>query len=127
MDQEKDINTFVNAIRRDLPRAAEQTDRLMIDLGFEPREELNYLWVEAFADVTNNIIRNRDKRELDAHFHFFSEQLEHGSQSVKNCIDVSYVENLMWSLEARDKKWAWPQIPKNLQALYIAIWGEPDF
>ena len=71
-------------------------------------------------------MRERLQTELEKHLIFFSRQFDMGSESVKSCIDVSYVENLMWDLEIEDKKWAWSLFPENLKTLYIDMW-DPDF
>lgn len=99
----------------------------MLSRGFDPDGEFYYLWVEAFADTTNQLIRERNEQEFQKHLVFFSKQLDRGNDLIKKCIDVSYVENLMWNLENKDKKWAWPQIPKNLKRLYLVMWGKPTF
>ncbi|MEE4358358.1 MAG: hypothetical protein V2I97_17945 [Desulfococcaceae bacterium] len=127
MDKKKDIRNFLKAIRRALPDAAAKTDEIMRGRGFDSDEEPEYIWVEAFADVTNMFIRQRNQAELRKEFLFFSNQLDRGSQTVKNCIDVSYAENLMWDLTSEDRKWVWSQIPENLKKCYTAMWGNPDF
>ena len=127
MDKDAEIRDFIRTIRNALPNAAEKTDAIMHECGFESDEEAEYLWVEAFADVTNMYVHQRNQHEVEEQLRFFSEQFDRGTDTVKNCIDVSYVENLMWNLKAEDKKWVWHQIPENLQRLYIAMWGIPSF
>jgi hypothetical protein len=127
MDNNADIREFVAKIRRQLPSEAEKADALMRVRGFDIDEELDYLWIEALADVTNACIRRRNQQAMEHQFRFFSEQFDRGSEAVRKCIDVSYVENLMWELSSEDKKWAWLQLPENLQNLYIMMWGNPRF
>ncbi|MBW1783419.1 MAG: hypothetical protein JRL30_22085 [Deltaproteobacteria bacterium] len=127
MDNNTEIRDFLKAIRRALPNAAAKTDKIMHERGYESEEDSEHLWVEALADVTNAHIQQRNQKEVKTQLRFFSEQFDRGPDAVKNCIDVSYVENLMWNLPPEDKKWVWPQIPENLQHLYIAIWGLPRF
>lgn len=121
-----ELKTFVESIRNHLPDAAEKTDNIMIGLGFEKEDEVYALWVESLAEVTNTLMRQRDQREVEKHLKFFCCQWDTGSDTVKNFIDVCYIENLMRSLEKEDKKWAWPLFPENLKSLYIAVQGEPD-
>ena len=127
MNTEDDVKVFVAAIRQMLPNAAAKTDQIMIGRGFELEEEAHYLWIEALADVSNSLIREKNENEFKKHMDYFSVQYDQGSESVKNCIDVSYVENLMWDLKAEDKKWALPLIPDNLMKLYDAMGGQPSF
>ena len=127
MDKDAEIRYFIKAIRKALPNAAEKTDAIMHERGFESDQEAEYLWVEALADVTNMYVHQRNQHEVGEQLRFFSEQFDLGTDTVKNCIDVSYVENLMWNLNVEDKKWVWLQIPENLQRLHIAMWGIPSF
>lgn len=122
-----ELSEFIKSIRQELCDAAKKTDQIMLSRGFDPDGEFYYLWVEAFADTTNQLIRERNEQEFQKHLVFFSKQLDRGNDLIKKCIDVSYVENLMWNLENKDKKWAWPQIPKNLKRLYLVMWGKPTF
>lgn len=125
MDNGAELEAFVNAIRRQLPNEAAETDDLMRERGFDACEELGTLWVEALADVVNARIRQRNQQAIEDQFQFFSEQFDRGSKAIRKCIDAAYVENLMCGLDAEDKKWAWPQLPGNLKNLYIATWGDP--
>lgn len=127
MDKRSEIRDFLRAIRLALPDAAVRTDEIMCEHGLDSHENAEYLWVEALADVTNRQIRQRNQKKVTTQLLFLSEQFEHGTDTVKNCIEVSYVENLMWNLNSEDKKWAWPQIPENFQRLYIAMWDQPIF
>jgi len=114
-------------IREALPDAAAKTDEIMRERGFESDEDAEHLWVEALADVTNSHIQRRDQDEVRKELSFFSVQFDRGTDTLKKCIDASYVESLMWNLAAEDKKWVWPQIPENLKKAYIATWGKPSF
>ena len=127
MDKDRDTRKFIKTIRRALPDAAAETDDIMRKRGFDSEADAGYLWVEAFADVTNMCIRRRDQDEVRKQLDFFSKQLDQGTDTVKNYIDVSYVENLMWDLAPKDKKWVWPLIPENLKKLYVTMWGKPSF
>lgn len=123
MDVDSELRAFVESIRKSLPEESLRVDGILD----ENVHGLGFQWVETFADVTNADIRRRDEKKLGNQFEFFSKAYDRGSAIVKNCIDVSYVENLMWDLGPKDKKWAWPLIPSNLQALYIQMWGIPQF
>jgi len=127
MDKDRDIRKFIKTIRRALPDAAAETDDIMRKRGFDSEADAGSLWVEALADVTNMCIRRRDQDDVRKQLDFFSKQLDQGTDTVKNYIDVSYVENLMWDLAPKDKKWVWPLIPENLKTLYVTMWGKPIF
>jgi len=127
MSAEKDIDEFVLSIRKELPLESDLTDQKMLERGFDLEDELHHLWVEQLADVTNEFLRQKNFEEATKQLNFFASSYNSGNYHVKNCIDVSYAENLMWNLEPKDKKQAWLVIPRELKALYIAIWGEPSF
>jgi hypothetical protein len=127
MDKDRDIRKFIKTIRRALPDAAAETDDIMHKRDFDSEADAGSLWVEALADVTNMCIRRRDQDEVRKQLDFFSKQLDQGTDTVKNYIDVSYVENLMWDLAPKDKKWVWPLILENLKKLYVTMWGKPIF
>jgi hypothetical protein len=127
MEKDKELAALVKLIRSYFPDASEKTDESMIRMGFEHEDEAYYYtWVEAFANETNSLMRERRQTEVEKHLIFFVRQFDMGSDSVKSCIDVSYVENLMWDLDIEDKKWAWLLFPENLKLLYIDMW-DPDF
>jgi hypothetical protein len=125
METDAELRKFLETIRKALPDAAEKTDEIMRGRGFDSDENAVHLWVETLADVTNMYIRRRDQDEVRKELSFLSKQFERGTDAIRSCIEVSYVENLMWNLAPEDKKWAWPQIPENLKELYAAMWGEP--
>lgn len=120
---DREVRQFVMSIRQSFASAAEEADQIMLGRGFGPEDEAHFLWLESLADVTNALIRQRNEYELGRHLQFFSWQFDNGTESVKNCIDVSYVENLAWNLGAEDKEWVWPLIPENLRQLHMAFWG----
>jgi hypothetical protein len=126
MEKDKELSALVKLIRSYFPDASEKTDESMNRMGFEDESEAYGIWVEAFANETNSLMRERWQAEVEKHLIFFERQFDMGSDSVKSCIDVSYVENLMWDLDIEDKKWAWSLFPENLKLLYIDMW-DPDF
>ena len=123
MDDKAELKVFIDSIRRSLTDASEKADKIMSAQGFEEEDEAYYLWLEALADVTNNLMSQRLKGEVIEHLIFFSQQLQRASKVIKNCIDTSYVEHLMWNLDPEDKKWALSLFPENLKAMYTAMWG----
>jgi hypothetical protein len=121
-----EISEFVQLIRSQFPLASTRTDQLMAERGFEIEDDLLYLWIEALADVTNEFIRQRSESEIRRLFAFFSFRFDTENEKIKNCIEVSYVENLMFNAGTADAKWTWPYFPENLKRLYVAMWRSPD-
>ena len=84
--------------------------------------------MEAFSQATTNAIRKYDETTALAHLNYMSEKLKTATAIEKEFIDVYYVESLLWDIkDMKVKKWGWCLIPGNLQALYVALWGEPKF
>jgi hypothetical protein len=127
MKEDKNIRIFIELTRSCFPNAARKTDEKMKNMGFDNEDKAYFTWIESFADITNALIHERMQVEVEKHLIFFSQQFEIGSESVKNCIDVSYVENLMWNLDSEDKTWAWSLIPENLKSVYIDMWDESSW
>jgi hypothetical protein len=121
-----EIEALVQFIRLKLPSASMSTDGLMLEKGYEIDDGLFYLWIEVLADITNNFIQQKNEQEVIKHLVFFSLEFEKASEKGKKCIEVSYVENLMWNSASEQKKWAWPLFPENLKHLYASMWGNPD-
>ncbi len=121
-----EISDFVGLIRSQFPLASTRTDQLMVERGFEIENDLFYLWIEALADVTNEFIQQKSESEIRCLFAFFSRRFDTENEKIKNCIEVSYVENLMFDAGNADAEWAWPYLPENLKRLYVAMWGSPD-
>ena len=53
-----------------------------------------------------------------------SDKLEKADADARYAIDVDYVENFLYKLSLKKKRWAWTLIPQNLKDLYVAFWGE---
>ena len=123
MNNKHDIELFIETVRKTLPRSSEHADGLMHQRGFN-KDDSCHLWIETFADVTNILIAARNRKEVTKHFSFFSRQYLEGSEEIKNCIDVSYVENLFFDLPDEDKKWAWKLLSEDLKKVYVGMWGK---
>jgi hypothetical protein len=127
MDANLELREFIERIRQALPEDSARVDELMLGRGYDESMERGYIWVETLADVTNMYIGRREEAALQGHLRLFSIEYDRGSEAVRSCIDVGYAENLMWDCDEADKEWAWPLIPKNLQDLYMGMWGMPPF
>lgn len=66
-----------------------------------------------------------DETSVRAHLTFISQQLAKADDDMVRVIDVAYAENMMFGLDVKTKRWAWPLVPANLKRLYVAMWGEP--
>ena len=95
----------------------------MIDYNDDAYE----VWIERFCDLTNEAMAERDRATVQTHLAFISHLLSEADGDGRRAIDVHYAENMMCNLEPDVKRWAWTQVPANLQQLYLDMWGGPRF
>lgn len=105
------------------PDEARLASERLANRHYEP--DAWHSWLEEFSQITTEAIRRRDEEQARAHLAFMSERLSTADEDVREVIDVAYTENLLWDLNAAQKKWGWTLMPENLRALYRAMWGEP--
>ncbi|RQP25420.1 DUF7674 family protein [Piscinibacter terrae] len=115
---------IVEAIRAAFPEDAEFIDSA---LGIE-YENAHHTWVERFSQLTTDAIRRGEFTRAAEHLKLISALLARGDDSTLRCIDVAYVESLMWDIKDEStKREGWKLIPANLKSLYIGMWGEKPF
>lgn len=108
------------------PDEAAAIDELLLRDGYE--EAAYFTWIERFSQLTTDAIKRGDFEKAAGHMNLLSCVFASGDEATKRCIDVAYVESLMWDIkEEKLKREGWRLIPSNLRALYIAMWGERPF
>lgn len=120
-----DIEYFIKELREEFPDEAKLTDDLHKHRGFELEDKAYFIWVEALSDITNQKIKRREKEELRKLLLWVDCQYLQGEEEVRNLIDVSFAETLMYDMEKDDVEWAWSLIPNAIKDLYIRMWGNP--
>jgi hypothetical protein len=118
---------IVESVRAAFPEDASSIDAMFQRVEWEVGEAPT-IWLEHFSQLTTDAIRQSDLKRADCHLRFMSELLERADQAATRCIDVAYVESLMWNIDddsVRGK--GWKLIPENLQSLYVAMWGRKAF
>ena len=118
---------MIKQIRIRFPEEALETDKWFIERGYDQEEieKMTYAWVESFADCTKEAVLRHNAKKVRELTGFMAEQYLANSDSLKGIIDVAYAENIMWGVEDKDKRWAWPHIAREIQQLYEAMWGVP--
>jgi hypothetical protein len=124
MDATTEALGLIGRIRARFPSESAKTDEWVI-ARFGSLEDMPHVWVEAFADRTSDAIRARDARLVMEHTEFLSAQYRHGSEHVRQLVDVAYAENLMWNMDGASKVWAWSHISPTVKDLYEQMWGVP--
>ena len=83
--------------------------------------------VEEFAHETQRAVRSGDTKLAADHLAFMSERLRFADARQREYIDVYYVEGLLHGLDGPSAKALWRDLPDNLRALHVAMWGPPSF
>jgi hypothetical protein len=120
-------SSFYLAAREQFPALAEKADRLYFKYWHEqPSEEGAYSWFESVANALNEEMR-RDAclAECAGFFNFVARTLSAASDEVKQCIDVSFVENLFWRVPPAKATAYWKILPPPLKALYLGFHAQP--
>lgn len=118
---------IVERLRAAFPNDAACVDRRVADQGLG-RHESPYSWVEHFSQLTTDAIKGKDLTTAERHLQEVSAILASGDEEVVRCIDVAYVECLMWDIrDEKRKAEGWRVMPDNVRRLYLGMWGERPF
>jgi len=118
---------IVASVRSAFPDDARLIDTSLRDDHFEV-EESPHIWLERFSQFTTNAIKRGQYATASEHLNLLSALLTAADEPTIRCIDVAYVESLMWDIEDGNVKHeGWRLIPSNLQSLYTAMWGKQPF
>ena len=117
---------LVEKIIAAFPDDAAWVNARMQSQGFEPKEA-PYIWVEQFSQRTTDALKARDNAKAELHLKLMSNLFLTADVASAKCIDVAYVESLMWDMKDEEKKQGWLLIPQNLRNLYIEMWGNKPF
>lgn len=109
-------------VRERFPLASEKADSEHIRLGFEVGSESMFLWFESLAKALNlEMAKGAPFRVHQPLILFVSGAFSAGSSEVRECIDVSFTENLFWQVQTEKAKPYWHGMPQNLRELYVAF------
>jgi hypothetical protein len=114
--------TFFQSARAKFPDLAAKADRQHMRYWGEPpsEEQDSYSWFESVSRALNDEMqRGTYITESQAFFQFVENAFRSGSNDVKNCIDVAFIENLFWEVSPDKAIPYWQALPKILQKLYV--------
>ena len=83
-------------------------------------EGVEYAWFQSLANALNDEIDRGIP--FDTHralFQMLTDEYVGGSDEVRQCIDVSFVENLFWQVASVKCRHYWEPLPTELKALYL--------
>lgn len=113
------ILQFYRNTRERFPTIVDKTDKEHLrrwDLGYE----YAYSWFQSLANMLNAEMRKQvDSDVAGTIFDYMREQFVTGSTEVRNCIDVSFVENLFWQVPSETARLYWLRMPDLLKNLYV--------
>ena len=120
-----EANRIVESIRADWPEEAALIDADLFDCGYE---NAPHIWIERFSQFTTNAIGRGEFSTASRQLDLLSRLLAAGGEETTKCIDVAYVESLMWDVkDPKLKREGWKLMPGNLRALYVQMWGQQPF
>lgn len=112
--------------RQRFPNLAQAADARHIKVWDSVEDEAANSWFESVAGVVNTEMGTRKQgADLASVFAFFEGKLQSGDNAVKDCIDVSIVENLFWDVQSSAARDAWATMPDRLRNLYLGFHGHP--
>lgn len=111
-----------NVVRDRFPEITEVADRVHVKTWGEPDPEFAYSWFGSLANSLNNEMnKDIDARNHMKLFSYLNQTLQTCSPEIKNCIDVSFVENLFWQVPRNKAEPYWLKLPASLKELYIGF------
>lgn len=111
--------------RSRFPEITEKADREHIRLWDQVDPESAYSWFESLANALNSeMLQGIPAEDYRGLFEFISSEFTVGSDEVRDCIDVSFTENLFWRVPAECAKPYWANFPRNLRELYVRFHGK---
>ena len=112
--------------RKRYPELTHAADARHIKVWDRVDDETAFSWFESLAGVVNDQMGTLEQSaDLESVFSYFERELEGSDNEVKNCIDVSFVENLFWRVQSNSAAGVWDALPKLMQQLYLGFHGRP--
>lgn len=120
------VEEMYEDFRSQYPEWTKSADARHIEILGAGEAEGAFLWFESLASALNAQMGIPEKRaEISVIFRYFEKCFCIGSNEVKKCIDVSFVENLFWDVRPNNAIPAWADLPKKLQQLYVDFHSQP--
>ena len=116
---------FYNTTRSKFPDLTKMADLKHIEMWGEIDPEFAYSWFESLANALNEeMFKDVKAVKYKELFNYISSNFNAGDKEVKNCIDVSFTENLFWKVPSEKAEPFWKLFPVNLRELYVNFHGK---
>ena len=117
---------IAESVRAAFHEEATLVDAILVQDGYD--EAAYFSWLERFSQFTTDAVKRGEFTRAAEQLNLISRLLAAGDEATMRCIDVAYVESLLWDIADDElKREGWKLVPTNLRALYVAMWGEPAF
>ena len=122
------VQEMFDEFRSKFPDITEKADAEHIPLWDKPTPQFAFEWFESLAKAINREIAHEIPVTVyQPVFEYLRLQYLMGDDAAKECIDVSFVENLFWQIKSEKVELYWQALPSLLQDLYIKFHGcAPD-
>ena len=119
-----DVEEMYEEFRIQFPDLTLAADARHVKIWDSVERETAYVWFESLANTLNTMMATPEHRtDFSSIFNYFDEKFRVGNKDEKNCIEVSFVENLFWQVGPRHAAPVWARLPTRLQQLYIGFHG----
>jgi hypothetical protein len=119
------IVQFYHATRDRFPTILAETDKVHLQT-WDMDDEWAYMWFHSLADMLNaNMRKNARLEDAGSIFDYMRDRFMIGCGEVRNCIDVSFVENLFWQVSPDRASPYWARMPDLLRKLYLGFHSKP--
>jgi len=119
------ILQFYRKTRERFATVVDKTDKEHLK-SWELDDEYAYSWFQSLANMLNAEMQKQVGLDVaETLFDYMREQFSTGSPEVQNCIDVSFVENLVWRVSSEKARPYWLRIPDLLKNLYLEFHRSP--
>lgn len=117
---------FYVAFREQFPEFSSHADRELFKNWGESGDIAPYSWFHSLANAINRDMQSGSRlKEITDIFTYIEKAFLNGSDEVKNCIDVSFVENLFWQVSPKKAEPYWLGLPDTLKKLYVDFHAQP--
>ncbi len=107
-------------VRKRFPEIAQKADEEHMRVWDEIDPDFAYSWFESISNALNSEMQKGvDANKYKELFEYFKSQYLLGDDKVKDCIDVSFTENLFWDVKPEKAKSYWVIFPDLLKELYV--------
>jgi len=114
------VSELYEEFRKKFPEITEKADVEHAQQFGEISQEFSYLWFENLANAINReMLSDIPAKEYTEIFEFMRSRFMLGDEKVKDCIDVSFTENLFWSVPKDKANDYWFLFPEVLKGLYV--------